>query len=113
MESETKLWCAGKEFVRGERVSDQLGTNEKTRVICKLVKISDGAPAMREPIVNEKERDAMMKYYFKQRQEELKRLAENEGFEDDYLNSEWADPKQMKRSLQGISNITATRTSFF
>jgi len=110
VEDGTKLWCAGKEFVRGQRVSDRLGTNEKTRVVCKLVKSSEGAP-MREPVVNEKERDAMMKYYFK-RQEELKRLAENEGFEDDYLNSEWADPKQMKRSLQGISNITATGKRF-
>lgn len=110
VETETKLWCAGKEFVRGQRVSNRLGTNEKTRVICKLVKTSDGAP-MREPVVNEKEREAMMKYYFK-RQEELKRLAENEGFEDDYLNSEWADPKQMKRNLQGISNITVTGSRF-
>lgn len=107
---ETKLWCAGKEMMRGQKVSNLLGTNEKTKVICKLVKSSDGAP-MREPVVNEKEREAMIHYYMK-RQDELKRLAESEGIDDDYLNSDWADSKQMKRSLQGIDNIKVTGTNF-
>lgn len=45
-----------------------------------------------------------MASYFK-RQEELKRLGEAD--EDDYLNSEWADTKQMKRNLQGLGYIKA------
>jgi hypothetical protein len=52
----------------------------------------------------------MMAHYFK-RQEELKKLAEAD--DDDYLNSEWADPKQMKRNLQGLNgNIKAPGLRF-
>ena len=87
----------GKEFPKNQnqKVSQRLGTNEKTKVICKLQKSSEGAPA-REPIVSEEERNAMMAYHFK-RQEELKKLAESE--EDDYLNSPWADPKGLKKVI--------------
>eukprot|EP00557_Chaetoceros_sp_GSL56_P002808 CAMPEP_0176502750 /NCGR_PEP_ID=MMETSP0200_2-20121128/14938_1 /TAXON_ID=947934 /ORGANISM="Chaetoceros sp., Strain GSL56" /LENGTH=295 /DNA_ID=CAMNT_0017901879 /DNA_START=106 /DNA_END=993 /DNA_ORIENTATION=+ len=99
----TTLWCAGKEFQRGKAVSDRLGCNEKTKVIAKLQKQGSGPPG-REPIVNEQERQAMMAHYFK-RQEELKRLAEVD--DDDYLNSQWADSKEMKRSLQGLDRIKA------
>lgn len=54
-------------------------------------------------MVNEEERKAMMAHYFK-RNEEMKRLAEAE--DDDYLNSQWADSKEMKKKLQGLSNLT-------
>jgi len=94
------LWTCGKEFVRGKLVSDRLGScNEKTKIICKLTVKGEGAP-MREPIVNEAERNAMTEFYFK-RQEEMKKLAAAD--EDDYLNSQWADPKGMKKSLQGLN----------
>ena len=99
----TSLWCAGKEFQRDQKVSDRLGTtNEKTKVICKFQTIGSGPPG-REPMVNEEERKAMMAHYFK-RNEEMKRLAEAE--DDDYLNSQWADSKEMKKKLQGLSNLT-------
>merc|ERR1719240_1699269 len=97
------LWCAGREFVRGETVADRLGKNEKTKVVAKLQKPGGGAPA-REPVVNEDERKAMMAHYFK-KQEEMKKLAEAD--DDDYLNSSWADPRALKRSLQGQGNIRA------
>mmetsp|Transcript_3356 Transcript_3356/g.4968 ORF Transcript_3356/g.4968 Transcript_3356/m.4968 type:complete len:156 (-) Transcript_3356:856-1323(-) len=98
------LWAAGKEFSRGSLVSDRLGSkNEKTKVICKLSR-SSGEPPSREPIVTEEERKAMIAHYFK-RQEELKRLAEAN--EDDYLNSEWADPRGLKLNLHNLSNVKA------
>ena len=104
MEAEaTSLWVAGKEFQRGRLVSDRLGKNEKTKVVAKLQKRGSGPPG-REPVVNEEERKAMMAHYFK-RQEDLKRLGEAN--DDDYLNSEWADGRQMKLSLQGLGNIRA------
>jgi hypothetical protein len=56
-------------------------------------------PPGREPVVNEEERKAMMAHYFK-RQEEVKRLAEAD--EIDYLDSQWADSKEMKNNLQGL-----------
>jgi hypothetical protein len=46
----------------------------------------------------------MMAHYFK-RNEELKKLAEAD--DDDYLNSNWADSKEMKRNMQGLSHIQA------
>ncbi len=98
----TSLWGAGKEFQRGKLVSDRLGNNEKTKIIAKLQKKGSGPPG-REPLVNEEERKAMMAHYFK-RQEELKKLAqaENDADGDEYLNSSWADSRQMKRNLQGL-----------
>jgi len=106
---EASLWVVGKEFVRGRLVSDRLGTNEKTKVVAKLVGKGSGAPA-REAAVSEEERKAMMAYYFK-RQEEMKRLAEAD--DDDYLNSTWADPKNLKRNLNGIENVRAPGVSRF
>lgn len=106
---DASLWACNKEFLRGKLVSDRLGSvNEKTKVIAKLAKKGGGPPA-REPIVSEDERNAMSAFYFK-RQEELKRLAEAE--EDDYLNSEWADPKGMKRNLQGLNDVKAPGLRF-
>ena len=99
----TSLWVAGKEFERGQLISDRLGKNEKTRVVAKLQKGGDGPPT-REPIVRDDERQAMLEYHHK-RQEDLKRLAEND--EDEYMNSAWADPKNMKRDLQGLGAVRA------
>jgi hypothetical protein len=96
------LWTCNKEFLRGTLVSDRLGScNEKTKVIAKLTTKGSGPP-VREPIVSEAERNAMAAFYFK-RQEELKSLAQAD--EDDYLNSQWADPKGMRRNLQGLSDV--------
>jgi len=104
----TTLWAVGKEFQRGKLVSDILGKNEKTRVIAKLQKKGNGPPG-REPVVSEEERRAMMAHYFK-KQEEAKKLSEAE--DDDYLNSEWADNRQMKKGLQGLNTIKAPGLRF-
>lgn len=102
--NDASLWTCNKEFPRGKLVSDRLGScNEKTKVIAKLTTKGSGPPA-RESVVSEAERNAMTAFYFK-RQEELKRLSQAD--EDDYLNSEWADSKGMKRNLQGLNNVKA------
>ena len=54
--------------------------------------------------MSEEEKKAMMAFYFK-KQEEMKALAESS--EDEYLNSVWADPKQLQNSMRGIGNIKA------
>lgn len=105
---DSSLWAVGKEFQKGKLVSDRLGKNEKTKVIVKLQKKGKGPPG-REPVVNEEERKAMMAHYFK-KQEEAKRLAESN--DDDYLNSEWADNRQMRKNLQGLGNIKAPGLRF-
>jgi len=33
------LWWAGKEIVRGKQLSDFVGKNEKTKIVCKLQKV--------------------------------------------------------------------------
>ncbi len=85
------------------KFSDYYGKNEKTKLICKLQRIGSGAPG-REAAVSEEERKAMMAFYFK-KQEELKNIQENN--EDDYLNSVWANPKQLQQSLRGQLNVKA------
>ena len=106
---DASLWTCNKEFQRGKLVSDRLGScNEKTKVIAKLTTKGSGPPA-REPIVSEDERNAMAAFYFK-RQEELKTLAQAD--EDDYLNAEWADPRGMKRGLQGLGDVKAPGLRF-
>jgi len=100
-----QLWWAGKEFPRGQKVGNRVGKNEKTKIIAKLQPPGSGPPA-REPAVTEDERKAMMAHYFK-KQEEMKRLSENNA--DGYLNSSWADPKSLKRQLNGTANITKFR----
>ena len=106
---DASLWTCNKEFQRGKLVSDRLGScNEKTKVIAKLTTTGSGPPA-REPIVSEDERNAMAAFYFK-RQEELKTLARAD--EDDYLNAEWADPRGMKRGLQGLGDVKAPGLRF-
>lgn len=101
--NDASLWTCNKEFIRGQLVSDRLGSshNEKTKIIVKLTTKAAGPP-VREPIVSEAERHAMAAFYFK-RQEELKTLAQAD--EDDYLNSQWADPTGMRRNLQGLSDV--------
>lgn len=101
--AEAQLWVAAKDFPRGQKVGDRLGWNEKTKVVAKLQRSGSGPPA-REPAVSEEERKAMMAHYFK-RQEELKKMAEAE--DDDYLASQWADPKALQASLRGQGSVKA------
>ncbi|XP_051781715.1 cilia- and flagella-associated protein 298 isoform X1 [Erpetoichthys calabaricus] len=100
-ESESQLWWAGKELKRGKKLSDYLGKNEKTKIIVKLQKQGQGAPA-REPVVSPEDQKQMMLHYYR-RQEELKKLEESE--DDAYLDSEWADRNMLKRQLQNLNNI--------
>eukprot|EP01041_Mallomonas_annulata_P000708 gene708-1360_t len=102
-ENTAELWVASRSFDRNQTVGDRLGKNEKTKVIGKLQKAGGGPPG-REPVVDEEEKKAMMAFYFK-KQEEMKRLAENN--EDDYLNSSWADPKQLQKSMRGVGVVKA------
>ena len=96
-----ELWWAGKEFSRGQSVADRVGRNEKTKVVARLQRPGQGAP-LREPVVSEAERAAMMAWYFK-KQEADKALSEDR--EDGYLNASWADSKALKSQLLSTTNI--------
>lgn len=71
MEEEmTQLWWAGKELLRGKKLEDFVGRNEKTKIVAKLQKKGGGAPG-REPVFGEEEQKKMMAYAYR-RQEEMK-----------------------------------------
>lgn len=92
------LWWAGKEFPRNKTLGDRVGKNEKTMIVAKLQKKGQGPP-QRQPAISEDERKQMMAMYYKKK-EELKELAEDDN--DDYLQSQWADPKALKSALGSI-----------
>ncbi|XP_026797792.3 cilia- and flagella-associated protein 298 [Pangasianodon hypophthalmus] len=100
-EEEAQLWWAGKELHRDKKLQDYTGKNEKTKIVVKIQKRGQGAPA-REPPVSEEEHKQMLMHYYR-RQEELKKLDETE--DDSYLQSEWADRQALKRQFQGLTNI--------
>jgi hypothetical protein len=104
-ENTAELWVASRIFDRtnGQTVADRLGNNEKTKVVAKLQKPGNGPPG-REAAISEDEKKAMMAFYFK-KQEEMKKMSEAN--DDDYLNSSWADAKQLQKSLRGQSSIKA------
>ncbi|XP_051166030.1 cilia- and flagella-associated protein 298-like isoform X4 [Leptopilina boulardi] len=65
-----QLWFSGKEMMRGMKIKDFVGKNEKTKVIVKLQKRGSGRPA-REPLMSEDEKKQLMLHAYR-RQEELK-----------------------------------------
>ncbi|KAM9321594.1 cilia- and flagella-associated protein 298-A [Gastrophryne carolinensis] len=100
-EPDAQLWWAGKELLRTKKLVDYVGKNEKTKIIVKIQKRGQGAPA-REPVISEEEQKKMMMYYHR-RQEELKKLEEDE--DNSYMNADWADSSSLKRQFQGVKNI--------
>ena len=73
LEEETaQLWWASKELMRSKKLRDYVGRNEKTKIVAKLQRKGQGAPA-REPVFSEEEQKKMMAYAYR-KQEELKVL---------------------------------------
>ena len=62
------IWFSGKELQRGKVLSDFVGKNEKTKVIVKVQKKGNSAPA-RERVVSEDQQKEMMAYYYRKQQE--------------------------------------------
>ncbi|KAI8848943.1 hypothetical protein BC829DRAFT_392982 [Chytridium lagenaria] len=96
---EASLWWAGRELQAAKTLSEFIGKNEKTKIIVKLQRKSQGAP-VREPPLDEMSQRNLMAYYYK-KQELDKKLAENK--DDDYLNSSWANPGSLKQAFNGLS----------
>uniref|UniRef100_A0A8C6SQJ4 Cilia and flagella associated protein 298 n=1 Tax=Neogobius melanostomus TaxID=47308 RepID=A0A8C6SQJ4_9GOBI len=100
-EEECQLWWAAKEMQRGKKLQDYIGKNEKTKLVVKIQKKGQGAPA-REPLITEEQHKQMMLHYHR-RQEERKKLEEAD--DDSYLDSDWSDRQALKRQFQGLTNI--------
>lgn len=97
----TSLWICSKELQPQKVFSDYFGKNEKTKMVAKLQKKGQGAPTREAPL-DDATHKQMMAFYHK-KQEEQKKLAEEN--EDNYLNSAWADNKNMKAQLHGQGEI--------
>ncbi|BFZ09767.1 hypothetical protein BsWGS_12806 [Bradybaena similaris] len=98
---QASMWWAGKELLAHKNLGDFVGKNEKTKIVAKLQKRGQGAPA-REPVVNQEEQKQMMAYFYK-KQEEFKKLEKEQ--DDTYMDSAWADTHELKRQFQGLNNI--------
>ncbi|CAB3237807.1 unnamed protein product [Arctia plantaginis] len=96
------LWACGKKFISGNKLKDHLGKNNKTKVTVKITPNSEGAPG-REPVMSEDERKQLMLHAYR-KQEEWKKLEQDE--DDSYLDSKWADGKDLKRQFHGLNNIS-------
>ncbi|KAI8622149.1 hypothetical protein BC830DRAFT_1057468 [Chytriomyces sp. MP71] len=96
------LWWANKEITQGKILSDFVGKNDKTKLIVKLQKKSQGAPVRESPL-DEQTQKEMMAFYYK-KQEEHKKLLEND--DDSFLHSSWANPKALKTAFNGVSNVS-------
>lgn len=99
--AKVQLWFAGRQMLAENRLCDYLGSNEKCKVILKIVKHGEGAPG-REPVFSEEARKQIMLQQYR-RQEELKHLEDDD--DDSYLNSSWANNSNLKQQLHGIQNI--------
>lgn len=98
-----QVWFCGKEMYRdGKTVGDYVGKIENCKVIIKLSKRGEGPPG-REPIMSEEQRKQLMLHAYR-RQEELKKIAEDDN--DDYLDSNWADSSNLKKTFHGLNNIS-------
>lgn len=100
-EEDCQLWWAAKEMQRGKKLQDYIGKNEKTKLVVKIQRKGQGAPA-REPLITQEQQKQMMLHYHR-RQEELKKL--DEADDDSYLDSDWSDRQALKRQFQGLTNI--------
>lgn len=58
------LWWAGKELDKSKKISEYAGKNEKTKIIVKAQK-AGGEQPLREPPVDPKTYEQMVKYYYK------------------------------------------------
>ena len=72
--------------MRGKKLKDYVGKNEKTKIVAKLQRKGQGAPA-REPVFSEEEQKRMMSYAYKKR-EEIKVSVDNDYVEG---GQRWAD----------------------
>ncbi|CAL8364034.1 unnamed protein product [Lota lota] len=100
-EQECQLWWAAKELHREKKLQDYIGKNEKTKIVVKIQKRGQGAPA-REPVITDDQQKQMMMHYYR-RQEELKKLEDAD--DDSHLDSDWSDRQALKRQFQGLNNI--------
>lgn len=98
----TTLWAVNKELTpRTKLLSDFFGKNEKTKLVVKAVKKGGGAP-QREPLIDNETHKKMLSYYHKKTEEGKQIQEQDDG--DQYMNSAWANNRNLKNELHGMKN---------
>jgi len=87
-------------MLKGKKLYEYIGKNEKTKAIIKITKAGTGAPA-REPLMDKDTHHKVIKEKAK-KEEELKKMQEDK---EDFSNSVWAHPPDLKTKLYGVSDI--------
>ncbi|EPY29312.1 hypothetical protein STCU_04619 [Strigomonas culicis] len=101
LEGPATMWWSNKPLVRDADLTKYVGRNEKTKITVKLTSEGAGAPP-REPAVDAKTQAALMSHYYR-KQEEMKKVIEDEDIS--YSNSEWANPRGLKKQLMDMDGI--------
>ena len=96
-----QLWFSGKELLRGNKLKEFVGNNEKTKLIVKISKRGSGAPP-REPVMNDEERKQFMLQSYN-RQEELK--VSGKFYLDSYFIDLWPTFSIIPRSILYTKNF--------
>ena len=96
-----QLWWARKSLQRGKLVSDYLGKNPRVTAVAKLTDAKSGPPPKDMSLSQEAQIKLMSQMHKKM--EEYKRIDKDD--DDSYLDSEWANPRGLQKTFQGIDEV--------
>jgi hypothetical protein len=96
-----QLWWARKSLQRGKPLREYIGGNARQIIVGKLTDAKSGPPPKDMSLSQEGQIKLMSELHRKA--EELKRISKDE--DDSYLDQEWANPRGLANSFQGIDAI--------
>lgn len=94
-----QLYFAGKPLDRSRPLSAALGHNEKTRAVVWVHPAGRCRPP-REPVLTEEEQAQLMAWQFRRQEAERAALTADA---PEHGSQGWADPTQLRASLQGLA----------
>ena len=96
-----QFWVIRKSYQRGKHIFDYTGKNEKQTFVAKFTGPESGPPP-RDVSVSQEAQIKWMSAMHK-KAEELKRIDKDD--DNSYLDSEWANPRGLKNTFQGINDV--------
>ena len=96
-----QFWVIRKSYQRGKHIYDYTGKNEKQTFVAKFTGPESGPPP-RDVSVSQEAQIKWMSAMHK-KAEELKRIDKDD--DNSYLDSEWANPRGLKNTFQGINDV--------
>lgn len=102
---EASLWFVSRQLEPDATIAKSIGRHENTSATIVLMRKSEGRP-IKEKAVTPEQEDDMLDYAF--RKEQIWRELEAADADEHHLNSQWADPRNIKRTLNGLSAVRLT-----